>query len=294
LLDHLARSFTENGWSTKKLVREIVLSHAYRLGTDVPQGYLDVDPADRLIWRHAPRRLESEEVRDSLLASSGELDLSHPEGSPSMALRVIEIRDDGPTVASILAAADRSRYRSVYLPLLRGETPRELAAFDPVVQTLVTGQRQTTTVPTQALFLLNSSFVRRESLVLAGRLLAEQLPGDGARIREAYKRVLGRDPKPEETAKAMAFIARYSDKWSTVHPGASASGGVPAIPAASSSGITEGIVRFDGLTQDDEVLDIAPPSEDASLNIAPSSAKHAAWGAFVQALYGSAEFQFVR
>jgi mono/diheme cytochrome c family protein len=293
LLDYLARNLVGNGWSTKRLVREIVLSHAYRLGTDVPPGYLDVDPADHLIWRHAPRRLESEEVRDSLLASSGELDLDHPDGSPSMALRVIEIRDDGPTVGSILAAADRSRYRSVYLPLLRGETPRELAAFDPVVQTLVTGLRQTTTVPTQALFLLNSGFVRRESLVLAGRLLAEQLPGDGARITEAYERVLGRDPKPEEIAKATAFIARYSDKWSTVHPGAPASG-IPLIPVAAASGITDGIVRFDGLTQDDEVLDSAPPSEDPALNLAPASAKHAAWGAFVQALYGSAEFQFVR
>jgi hypothetical protein len=58
--------------------------------------------------------------------------------------------------------------------------------------------------------------------------------------------------------------------------------------------MTEGVIRFDGLTQDQEIFDVAPPTEDPALKIAPASAKHAAWGAFVQALYGSAEFQFVR
>jgi hypothetical protein len=86
-------------------VRQIVLTRAYRLGTEYPAGYRDIDPGGRLIWRHAPRRLEAEEVRDSILASSGQLDLKHPAGSPSMALRMIEIRDDGPVVRSMRAAA---------------------------------------------------------------------------------------------------------------------------------------------------------------------------------------------
>ena len=68
----------------------------------------------------------------------------------------------------------RARSRSVYLPLLRGITPRPLEAFDPVDQTLVTGRAQVTTVPGQALYLLNSSFVRRQSLALAERLLDQK------------------------------------------------------------------------------------------------------------------------
>jgi cytochrome c553 len=295
LLDYLAQTLIQNGWSTKKLVRAIVLSHAYRLGTDVPPGYRDIDPADRLVWRHSPRRLEAEEVRDSLLATSGQLDLPHPDGSPSMALRMIEIRDDGPAVASILASADRSRFRSIYLPLLRGETPRQLAAFDPVVQTLVSGQRETTTVPAQSLFMLNSPFVRREASILAGRLLTPEFPNDGARIREAYQRVLGRDPKPGESARVKAFLDRYSATWDQAHPESRSSEfAKTGLVSFTPSNITAGVVRSDGLTQDQELIEPTVAKEDPSLTIVPRSASHAAWSAFVQALYGSAEFQFVR
>ncbi len=295
LLDYLAQRFIREGWSTKKLVRGIVLSHAYRLGTEVPPGYSDIDPADRLVWRHAPRRLEAEEVRDSILTSSGQLALDHPKGSPAMGLRMIEIRDDGPVVASILAAADHSPYRSVYLPLLRGETPRPLAAFDPVVQTLVTGQREATTVPTQSLFMLNAPFVRRASLMLAGFLLSPEYSDDNARIREAYRRVLGRDPKPGETARVKTFLADYSASWLKAYPVPPSSPRPPIVPAQyDTSDMTAGVVRSDGLTQDDEVLASKTPEPNPFMTVTPAGANQAAWGAFVQALYGSAEFQFVR
>jgi hypothetical protein len=179
--------------------------------------------------------------------------------------------------------------------LLRGETPRTLAAFDPVVQTLVTGQRAATTVPTQSLFLLNSSFVRRESLLLADRLLTPEYPNDGARIREAYERVLGRDPKAEETAKARTFVAQYSATWLSAHPGSPATSSAQAARAVWTPGdITAGVERWDKLTPDQEIFEVKPPAEDPSLTIIPDSAAEAGWGAFVQALYGSAEFQFVR
>jgi hypothetical protein len=296
LLDYLARTFLRDGLSTKKLVRQIVLTRAYRLGTEFPPAYRDIDPANHLVWRHSPRRLEAEEIRDSMLESSGQLDLKHPDGSPAMTLRMIEIRDDGPVVNSILSAADRSQYRSVYLPLLRGETPRTLAAFDPVVQTLVTGQREATTAPSQALFMLNSPFVRRQSLLLAKSLLTAEYANDAERIREAYERVLGREPGAQEIAKANVFLARYSATWLKAH-GASASAASPArIDPVSCSpcDITAGIARFDGLGQDDEVLEAKPAAEDPSLLITPGTPVQAAWGALVQALYGSAEFQFVR
>jgi hypothetical protein len=294
LLDYLAQDFIRNGWSTKKLVREIVLTRAYRLGSDIPPGYRDIDPADHFVWRHAPRRLEAEEIRDSILSSSGQLSLDHPKGSPSMALRMIEMRDDGPVVHSILSAADRSHYRSVYLPLLRDEIPRPLAAFDPVTQTLVTGQRDSTTVPSQALFMLNSPFVRQQSAKLADSLLANRSQSDTERIRQTYERVVGHSPTPQDTARVKAFLARYADTWSKSHPVATTPGTAHlALVGSQDSSITKGIVRSDGLAQDDAVENANEKQDDSPVSL-PDTAKQAAWAAFVQSLYGSAAFQFVR
>jgi len=293
LLDYLAQEFVRNGWSTKKLIREIVLTRSYRLGSEIPPGYKDIDPADRLIWRHAPRRLETEEIRDSILQTSGTLDLSHPQGSPSMALRMIEIRDDGPAVKSILDAADRSPYRSIYLPQLRGEVPRPLAAFDPVTQTLVTGQREETTVPGQALFLLNSPFVREKSLAFAKTLLAAKNQSETDKIRTAYQRVLTRDPKPPELACTTAFLASYAAAWRKSHPGAAGQPHVATV-SASLTNITDGIVRSDNLDQADPDDTTKQIAEEPLQTAIPDNARQAAWAAFVQSLYGAAEFQYVR
>ena len=298
LLDYLAQDLIRNGWSTKKLVREIVLARAYRLGSDVPSGYREVDPADRLIWRHAPRRLEAEEIRDSILQSAGTLDLHAPHGSPTMALRMIEIRDDGPVVHSILKAADRSPYRSIYLPQLRGEVPRPLAAFDPVTQTLVTGQREETTVPTQALFLLNSPFVREQSLILANALLSDKQEDDRKRIRIAFERVLGREPSKPEVERVNGFLVRYAATWGNTHPAGSAQPHVEQASLTSEkskpSDVTADIVRSDSLGQDDPDDTSKQFADETQVQVVPDSAQKAAWAAFVQSLYGSAEFQFAR
>ena len=90
-----------------------------------------------------------------------------------MKLKVIEMADNGPEADAHPPAGRRSPHRSVYLPLLRGLTPRSLEVFDPVEQTLVTGSRDATTVPRQALYPAESPFVRRQSLALAERLLGD-------------------------------------------------------------------------------------------------------------------------
>jgi mono/diheme cytochrome c family protein len=300
LLDYLAQDFIRNGWSTKKLVREIVLSRAYRLGTDVPSGYRDIDPGDRLVWRHAPHRLEAEEIRDSILRSSRQLDLSHPAGSPSMRLRMIEMRDDGPVVHSILKAADRSPYRSIYLPQLRGEVPRPLAAFDPVSQTLVTGQREETTVPTQALFLLNSPFVREQSLNLASDLLSDKRASDTQRIRSAFERIIARDPNAPEIEKVKRFLLQYATTWRKSHSDGKASTQATLVSLKHDAqdrkpfALTEGIFRSDNLSQDDPDDTSKQFADETPVMVVPDSAHQAAWAAFVQSLFGSAEFQFVR
>lgn len=295
LLDYLGGELIADGWSTKKLIREVVLSRAYRLSGEVPKGYRDIDAADRYIWRHAPRRLESEEIRDSILLASGTLDLNAPKGSPAMNLRMIELRDDGQVVHSILEAADHSPYRSIYLPQLRGEVPRPLAAFDPVTQTLVTGQREETTVPTQSLFLLNSPFVREKSAVLAKSTLAERNSTQNAKIRELFERVLNREPSREETERVSKFLAAYATKWSKDR---NVAGSVPSahveLASLNPADLTAGIPRSDSAEQfDDEDSDKKLP--DASpARVKPGTPEEAAWTAFAQSLFASAEFLFAR
>ena len=277
LLDHLATQFVREGWSVKTLVRELVLSRTYRLSSQATASYREIDPANHLLWRHSPRRLDAEEVRDSILATAGALQLERPSGTPAQQLKMIEMRDNGPQSLSIHEAADRSTVRSVYLPLLRGVTPSALAAFDPVSQTMVTGQRDSTTVPTQALFLLNSSFVRRQSLALADRLLSERSATDAGRIRDAYRLTVGRLPNPQEVTRAQNFIAQYSASYQAASP-ASAPVTVVAKPVPA--------VEGDDMDRTEYV-----PTETI---VQPGNPQAAAWMSLVQALYASAEFRFVR
>jgi hypothetical protein len=283
LLDFMASQFIRDGWSIKKLVKTIVLSRAYRLSSQASQSYKGTDPANRLVWRHSPRRLEAEEIRDAMLASAGRLQLTPPSGSPARELKMIEMADNGPEARKIVEQADGSVHRSVYLPLLRGITPKSLEAFDPVGQTLVTGQRDSTTVPTQALYLFNSTFVRRQSLALADKLLAEPAGNPGSHIRQAYQLTLGRTPTKEEVLRADKFLADYQASYSQLPH-------TETSPPVKPTGEVAKAVP-DPVDQND--LDHAIQTSTDEM-IQPENPKAAAWMSFVQALYASAEFRFVR
>lgn len=287
LLDHLASEFIRNGWSVKQLVKTLVLTHAYRLGSETPDANREADPANHFVWRHSPRRLDAEEVRDSMLVASGQLSSKPEEGSAAKELKMIEMRDNGVEARSIHQAADRSLYRSVYLPLLRGVTPKALEAFDPVTQSLVTGQREATTVPTQALFLLNSTFVREQSLASAEHVLASKGESDEAWIRRLYLLTLGRSPKDQEVARATAFLRDYEASYQ------------PPVQA------TLAVVESERPTSEtgDAKAPVVPANPDdverggdepVVDTVHPKSAKAAAWMSLTQALYASAEFLFVR
>jgi mono/diheme cytochrome c family protein len=289
LLDYLATDFIRNGWSQKKLIREIVLSHAYRLSAAADTRALEADPADRLLWRHLPRRLEAEEVRDSILKASGQLDEREPQGSPSMNLRMVEIGATGAVAKSIYDEAERSTYRSIYLPAVRDIIPRSLAAFDPVTQTLVTGERNVTTVPTQALFLLNSGFVRKQALAEAVSLEREAA-GDEERIRLAYLRTLNRTPSKDENAKIRSFLANYAETWERGGPDVAARDSAPEdflAPGVLDSNPTKPPFELGDQLQQNHLNFIEP-------QVSYADSREAALAAFVQALYASAEFQYIR
>jgi hypothetical protein len=301
LLDYLATEYIHEGWSTKRLIREVVLTHAYRLGSSYPPRYKEIDPANHLIWRHSPRRLEAEEVRDSLLASSGKLQLL-PAGaplpeSPAAKLKMIELADNGKELQEISAEADKSDQRSIYLPALRGITPRALAAFDPVSQTLVTGQRDTTVVPTQSLFLLNSSFVRLQSEYLAQKLLVDESDKTNRQIEEAYLRVLDREPTKLELARDKRFLERYAQTYSNLPPD-KLTAPVEENPLLA---MKEKDKNKDDKDDKDKDVVIDPACQVDQTNIVPvdpvityKTPQEAALAGLVQTLYASAEFQFLR
>jgi hypothetical protein len=282
LLDHLANRFIAEGWSTKKLVRQLVLTRAYQLSADATESHRTADPDNRLLWRHTPRRLSAEEMRDATLAAAGTLNLKRPGPSPAKELKMVEMRDNGPEAKTINDKADAETHRSVYLPLLRGVTPHTLEVFDPVDQTLVTGQRDTTTVPSQALFLLNSPFVRKQALTFAERILKDKDASDSDRIRTAYRLAFGRAPTDKEIDRAKAFIGDYESAWRANPPKVIVpkKGPQPKGPAKPPP------------ANPDEIDQTGEPITEASVQA--KDARTAAWMAFTQALIGSAEFRYVK
>jgi len=219
LLDTLAVRFMENGWSTKQLVREIVLSRAYQLSTDYNEHNHTADPENRLQWRMSPRRIDAEGVRDAMLHAAGRLDLKAPIGSVVATKGDFPI--DGPNAAALGFSEAQlnanTSHRSVYLPIVRDREPEVLELFDFPDASLVTGKRESTSVPAQALFLLNSPFVADLAGSLANLLLRWQSSGVSAdetaqlreRVNVVYWLTLTRPPTTNELKAAQDFFAKF-------------------------------------------------------------------------------------
>ena len=197
LLDHLATRFVNGGWSIKQMIRAIVLSRTYQLSSHADEELLVADEENRLLARHTRRRLDAEELRDSMLRVSGGLDLRPGEGS------IIRHRDILVNLAGNLHQP--SNHRSIYLCYLRSAPPPELAAFNLPEFTSVTGQRDNTTVPAQALYLYNSPFVTQQANCFA-RVVRSECETDQGRVESAFRRALGRDPNSDELAQAIELV----------------------------------------------------------------------------------------
>jgi len=231
LLDWLAATFMEDGWSTKRLIRRIVLSETYLQSTRWNRRAAAADPENRLLWRHNRRRLDAEAIRDSILAVSGQLDRTF--GGPTIP----------PKVNSEFGFKHTSLRRSVYVPAFRNTMHPLLAVFDLADPNLVSGKRNVSTLPTQALYLLNSPFVMAQSRHAADRLLKAdesqpQAPGsqpqahgsqpqahgsqpqahgsqpvgssDSTHLDLAYRWCLGRPPTAKERKLSLAYLQEMS------------------------------------------------------------------------------------
>jgi hypothetical protein len=201
LLDTLAVQFMHEGWSAKKLIRSLVLSRVYQLSSQHSANCYAIDPSNRLLWRMQRRRLDAEEIRDALLAASGQLDLTRPEGSPVMGMDGSGKNDKMKEAMQTLG-----NHRAVYLPMYRGNVPEALGVFDMADPSLIVGKREVTTVATQALFLMNSPLALKQSAEMARRLLGEKGMQAPARIELAYRLALGRRPSSSELMRIQKFL----------------------------------------------------------------------------------------
>ena len=204
LLDHLAVRFMEGGWSVKTLIRELVTTRAYRMGSAFDQAAFTKDPDNALLWRIPPRRLDAEELRDAMLVASGRLDLARPKGS------VVAERGDtaiGQRTAPGVFDAQVT-YRSVYLPFARDALPEALALFDAADPNIVTGERESTNVPGQALYLMNNIFVLWQGEEMAKRLVREA-SNEGERLALAFRIAYGRAASPSELERAKSFLWNF-------------------------------------------------------------------------------------
>lgn len=197
LLDELARGFIDSKWSIKQLHRRILLSATYQQASVSRPDGVKVDPENRLLWKQNRRRLEFEGLRDNLLAVSGQLD-------PTLG---------GPSVQ--LVSAPFPKRRTLYGFIDRQNLPGLFRVFDLASPDAHTPQRFTTTVPQQALFLLNSPFLMETLTQLVNRPDLAKLTDPAEKIRLLYQLVYARQPTSQELELGAAYLRSAQESAAT-------------------------------------------------------------------------------
>ena len=256
LLDYLAGKFIEDGWSVKKLHKQIMLSSVYQQSSANNPRYAQTDPQNRLLWRANIRRLEYEPLRDSLLAIGGTLDAT-------MYGRSVDLNKE-----------PYSTRRSIY-----GYTDRQNPAdvqvnFDVANPDMTNGKRHQTTVPQQALFFMNSPLVVESAKNLVSRSDFSALASDEARIKLLYQTLYQRTPSAEEVALGLDFLSQEPSK-DRVASTVSAPAANPRRPGLAAMAANRPNAKRGG--------GVPTPSR-APLN---------AWQEYAHALFQANEFSFV-
>jgi len=206
LLDYLASSFMEGGWSVKKLHKLIVLSRTYRTSSGHDALNAEKDPNNKFNWRFDRRRLAAEELRDSMMLFSGQLDLSMGGAHPFPARPVTGYTQHRPFVAQ--PAAFQTDRRSVYMMMQRIRGIPLYDVFDGPDPNAMSDLRQSSTTALQALYLLNNEFVHQQADRLAVRVgMAHDTTS--ARLTLAYNLLYSRPPTKAEIVAADEFLSKY-------------------------------------------------------------------------------------
>ncbi len=203
LLDWLASEFVRSNWSIKAMHRMILLSETYRQSSAWREDAARIDPANDLHWRFERRRLSAEELRDSLLTASAGLDRRPAEAHPFPPESAWSYTQHVP-----FSTFFDTNKRSVYLIRIRNRRHPFLGLFDGADPNATTPERQTTTVPTQALFFMNDPFFHAQAARLAERVLSKP---ERERVGELFRIALQREPTPEDRAFAARFLGKYQE-----------------------------------------------------------------------------------
>lgn len=274
LLDYLAVTFEENGWSIKAMQRMIVLSHTYRLSSESDAADEKIDPDNIYLWRHSRARMDAEEIRDSMLATSGRLDESPAGPQPFPPEWQWNYSGHVP-----FHAVYPTNHRTVYVMTQRSRRHPYLGLFDGADSTASVAQRDTSITPLQSLYFMNASFPKECAASLAGKLENAHL-SNAAEIDRAFMILYGRHASKDEVAHAEAFIASATEIYKTQ--------GAPQAPE-----MTE---PASSLLHKASMKAATEPEEPAAQKSPPLSNAQAhalAVGNLVQALYASNEFMFL-
>jgi hypothetical protein len=205
MLDHLADRFMREGWSTKRMIRSIVLSNAFRMDSAESPAAQELDPQNRLLHRMPIRRIEGEAIRDAMLAVSGRLE-ERLYGRPvPIHLTTFMSGRGRPNTSGPLDANGR---RSIYIEVRRNFLSPFMLVFDTPVPFTAIGNRSVSNVPAQALALMNDPFVASEAARFAERMLDEVPNSDETRIEKMYEIALTRRPNDSELQAAKSFLSQ--------------------------------------------------------------------------------------
>ena len=222
LLDWLATEFVRQGWSIKQMHRLIMNSKTYKMASSFYNAAnAERDPTGKFMWRFPVRRLEGEAIRDVILSASGQLNLK-AGGEPFYPAVAESVREGYTGGKWILTEEGPETWRrSIYAYWKRGLKFPMFDVHDQPDQNVTTEKRNVSTVPTQALTLLNGEFALMQSRLLADRVIGESAADPAARVKRLYRITLGRLPKARELAASLEFLSNerrlQSDKASPDH-----------------------------------------------------------------------------
>jgi len=219
LLDYLAHEFQENGWSIKSMIRQIVLSETWQRTTQPSSEALEKDPSNRLLTHYPKRRLDAEQLRDAILAANGQLDLTLLGPNIAGASEINANSTAAQTTEYNYTFEDTRR--SVYTPAFRVNRHELFELFDFGNANFSIGQRNTSTVALQALYMLNNPFVIEQSRYAAEKLLRDVRKPE-KRIDAAFQTTLGRRPTDRERALVTGFLkdglsSESVEEWASIY-----------------------------------------------------------------------------
>jgi mono/diheme cytochrome c family protein len=217
LLDWLARELVENGWQLKHVHRLILCSSVYRQATATDPVKVRTDPDNRLFSRRRPQRLSAEGIRDALLAVGGNLNsqMYGPGIKPPIPADAIfaTAPKHGEVWPANAVDGPATWRRSVYIVAKRSNPVPFLQTFDGPDAAASCASRSTTTVPTQALALMNDPFTYSQARFMAERVQAVAGPDPEAQIRQVFLRALARPPHADDEEKATRFLREQGRRY---------------------------------------------------------------------------------